>query len=375
MESKISIEIIIGPSHFFRKKINLTENSNKISLGKFYSDLVRLNNDSDYAKLREFDVLYCEAEGYSGATDYGLTSVIDNISTFNFKKIIFHNPPDIIKKKVFEYWEDNGLDKNIYKYTYKNINLNYVKKIESNFDKTIVGQELIKDNLIRIISRNLIYKKKKSKITVVMLYGSSGVGKTETVKFLGDILGENICRIQMSMYQNNSDMDYIYGSTHEKPSFARHLLLRESNIILLDEFDKVFDAFYNAFYQFFDEGIFVDKNYSIDLRDTIIFCTSNFLNKIEIEKRLGAPIFSRFDSVLKFSDLSYNSIMKIADNYIDESLASLKKNKLEYIPDDFKNKILQAVLQKANLFTNVRILKTEIEKVVTDKIISELLKK
>ena len=35
------------------------------------------------------------------------------------------------------------------------------------------------------------------------------------------------------------------------------MMARESNVILIDEFDKVNPAFYNAFYELFDEGRYV----------------------------------------------------------------------------------------------------------------------
>lgn len=56
------------------------------------------------------------------------------------------------------------------------------------------------------------------------------------------------------MMQNQESIDYIFGADHSKNSFARDMLGRESNVILIDEFDKVNPHFYNAFYELFDEG-------------------------------------------------------------------------------------------------------------------------
>ncbi|WP_223805854.1 AAA family ATPase [Ornithinibacillus gellani] len=74
-------------------------------------------------------------------------------------------------------------------------------------------------------------------------------------------------------------MDYLFGETHNAKSCALGLLEREINIILLDEFDKTFDTVYSAFYQMFDEGIFKDRNFNVNLEDAIIICTSNYSNK------------------------------------------------------------------------------------------------
>lgn len=69
------------------------------------------------------------------------------------------------------------------------------------------------------------------------------------------------------------------------------MLARESNVILIDEFDKVHSNFYNAFYELFDEGIFVDTNYRVDLRHTIIILTGNFESEEDIKGRLDQQCF------------------------------------------------------------------------------------
>ena len=39
----------------------------------------------------------------------------------------------------------------------------------------------------------------------------------------------------------------------------------------------------------FDEGIFVDANYSVDVFDCIIICTTNYKSEEEAVKNLGEP--------------------------------------------------------------------------------------
>lgn len=93
---------------------------------------------------------------------------------------------------------------------------------------------------------------------VLLFYGPSGVGKTETAKQLSGAMGGGLTRIQFSMFQNQEAFDYVFGAEHSKGSFARDLLGGEANIILLDEFDKVNHGLYNAFYELFDEGVLTD---------------------------------------------------------------------------------------------------------------------
>lgn len=71
------------------------------------------------------------------------------------------------------------------------------------------------------------------------------------------------------MLQTGSLADYLYGSSVSGRSFAADLLERQSNVVIFDEFDKTGSVFHSAFYQLFDEGIFVDKNYSVDMTNTL----------------------------------------------------------------------------------------------------------
>lgn len=59
-----------------------------------------------------------------------------------------------------------------------------------------------------------------------------------------------------------------------------------------NEFDKAHPMFYSAFYQLFDEGVYTDKFYDVNLDNVVIFCTSNYLNENEIRKKpRGSDIF------------------------------------------------------------------------------------
>ena len=92
-----------------------------------------------------------------------------------------------------------------------------------------------------------------------MLYGPSGVGKTESAKSISKSLGGELLRIQFSMMQTSEAYDYVFGAEHSKSSFcSRYDGTRIKCNLNFDEFDKVNPALYNAFYELFDEGKYVD---------------------------------------------------------------------------------------------------------------------
>lgn len=185
---------------------------------------------------------------------------------------------------------------------YKNINVNNLKKINRHLRNNIVGQDSALDRVMA--NMYSLTKNKKSKPIVLMLYGASGVGKTETAKIISNVMGGGLVRKQMSMSKSNQSFSYTFGSSHDEPSLAKDLIQRETNIVLFDEFDKAHPEILTAFYQLFDEGVFEDSNYLVEMHNSIIICTSNYRNENEIRSALGDPIYFRFDDIIFYNDLT-----------------------------------------------------------------------
>ncbi len=83
-------------------------------------------------------------------------------------------------------------------------------------------------------------------------------------------------------------------------------------------FDKVNHSLYNAFCQPFDEGIFADTNYEVDIRNGILILTSNFATEAEIKQGLGTAMYSRIGACIAFDDLPVQAKQTIAQRHFDE---------------------------------------------------------
>lgn len=70
-------------------------------------------------------------------------------------------------------------------------------------------------------------------------------------------------------------------------------------MIFLDELDKCPEYFYSAFYTLFDNTLFQDATYDVDISGVVIVLTSNYLTEEEMKKYLGLPIFYRIDELTK----------------------------------------------------------------------------
>lgn len=178
-------------------------------------------------------------------------------------------------------------------------------------------------------------------------------------------MGGELLRVQFSMMQTTEAYNYVFGAEHSKGSFAKDMMMRESNVILIDEFDKVNPAFYNAFYELFDEGRYVDTNYDVNLGQAVFLLTCNFESEGEIQKVLGPAMFSRIGCCIAYEELSTEQKQTIVRNWYKSILSSLKEDERGEIQ---KTDILEWFIKNAERYNNIRILKTKLENAVFDKL-------
>lgn len=265
--------------------------------------------------------LIAYSESYSGITESAVQGFANIFSGYDIDYLYLQNPPIQIQRQLEQTYPKMITVK---KYNYKKLSKKMFSKINLEFDDFIIGQNKVKKRLL-VSLYPLMSNNNNHKPVVMMFYGDSGIGKTETAKFISKILGQNLFRKQFSMFHSSEFQGYLFGGNHFKGCFARDLLERESNVILLDEFDKPHPVFHSAFYQLFDEGIFEDKNYRVELFDSIIICTSNYQNEAEIRKHLGDPVFFRFDKFIHFEDLSEDSLKQIISMLITNKYKTLSE--------------------------------------------------
>ena len=153
------------------------------------------------------------------------------------------------------------------------------------------------------------------------------------------------------MYQSNDFAEYLFGGKHGKATFAKDLIDRDSNIILIDEFDKCNTVFHSAFYQVFDEGVFEDENYKVNLHNAVIICTSNYKSIDEIKESIGPALYSRFDSIIKFNELSFENKVQIFNKEYDGLIDELEDSEKEVILRNYpnlKDQILIGISEREN---------------------------
>ncbi len=338
----------------------------------YFMDLIKdynANLRQQHAYLHgtiEVKNLIVHADDYASVFEHVIQNFISIVTTNHDVDTTFlHNPP----KRVIDALQVSYSDKIEYEYTkYRKIDRNVLKEMWENLSADIVGQEKAKKSIISNLFRlsNSSYKKP----VVMMFLGDSGIGKTETAKVISKVLGGTLLRVQFSMMQTAEGYNYVFGAEHSKSSLAKDLMARESNIILIDEFDKVHPNFYNAFYQMFDEGIYVDTNYKVDLSRCVILCTSNFTSEEDVIRSMGMPIFSRFDDFIHFEYLSVLEKERLLDCIYTSYLKNLSDEDKAIIEN---SNIYKWHKENLHRFKNVRIIKSRIEKAINDMLVENLI--
>ena len=366
-----NIEIYYGPLSWFRKQVQGEEYHYLLDIineldkenRQFIHRIAGQKNSEEEKVKKQVRCVVAESMDFVSLQEHAIMNFFGLLRPVNPEKIILHNPPH----HIHIYIEREFSNFNVEKYSYPVITESNLVEFYQDLPNNIIGQDKAKELLSAALYP--LINRQREKPVVLMLYGPSGVGKTETAKFLSRLTGGSLMRKQFSMFQNEKFSSYIFGGSHSEDSFARDLLNRESGVILLDEFDKANSIFHSAFYQFFDDGIFEDKNYRVELGASLVICTSNYATEGEIRQELGDPLYSRFDALIEFMPLSKGDLRRVVSRLVDNRYKNLNPYEQRVIcRDEIKDKIYSVIANTGN----IRKLDKLIEGLISLKLMREL---
>lgn len=158
------------------------------------------------------------------------------------------------------------------------------KDLKAYLNNEIVGQEEAINEIIASL------KSKESDLPVsILLTGSTGVGKTKTVKEIATYLKMPLVRLDLSEYNEPVSINRLIGSSagyvgYDDENIFDRIRMYPNSIVLLDELEKANSNVINLFLQVLDEGFITNaKGEKIDFKNTYIFMTSN----AEINNNIG----------------------------------------------------------------------------------------
>lgn len=376
MKSDVRVTIYYGPLSWFRAQLPAKSHKSllEIVIERDEESRVHKHRAEGQAPAPEPEPakrparVVAESNDYASLLEHAITNFAGLIRSIDPKHLYLHNPPATVHTQLERVFGLN--DEDIHRYEYPVVTRKTLVEVHDGFSNHLVGQESVKEQLLAALYP--LTSSGRRKPVVLMFYGPSGVGKTETARFVNGLLGtENeLMRKQFSMFQNDKFASYVFGGHHNEASFAHDLLDRESGVILIDEFDKANPIFHSAFYQLFDEGIYEDRNYRLELGPALIICTSNYGSENQIRQTLGDALYSRFDALIRYEELKSAEIEQIIDKLIDHRLESLSEGERQQLDRE----TLQAGLYRlAKNVGNVRKLGKRVDEVISLQLVRHAL--
>lgn len=260
-----------------------------------------------------------------------LSGLIEDLTT-NDSQILVHNPTRLLEDYLDIQLKQNKIELEKITQVYEMIRepKQFKEKMHS-ISCRIIGQE----NALFEISKSMWYLTHvtRKKPFVIMLYGSSSIGKTEMVREISaKFFNDKDFEKHLSMFKNDRAQYFLFGDDPNRTSIGFELLERESNLIFLDEFDKLPDFFHSVFYTLFDNLKFSDSTYTVDISGLLIFLTSNYTSLEEMKTHLGLPIFYRIDKFVHFKDFDTKTILDVTAreilNHVEDSKGTLNESEL-----------------------------------------------
>jgi len=233
--------------------------------------------------------------------------------------------------------------------------LSLLKKLETNLQKRVFGQDDAITTIVKAIKVNRSGMGIDNKPVGSFLFtGSTGVGKTEVAKELAHVMGIHFERFDMSEYGEAHTVSRLIGAPAGYVGYEKGGLLTEAirkhphTVLLLDEIEKAHPDLMSLLLQVMDNATLTDNNGTkSDFQNVILIMTSNLgatqanimgfakddgINEDKAVKKFFAPEFrNRLDATVKFAPLSEPILIKIVSKFIKDLEENLVDKNIKII--------------------------------------------
>ncbi|PHM62629.1 type VI secretion system ATPase TssH [Xenorhabdus ishibashii] len=164
--------------------------------------------------------------------------------------------------------------------------LSIVTELPTHLGQSIKGQKIAIQCLHKhLLTARADLRRPGRPLGAFLLVGPSGVGKTETVLQIAELMfggRQYLTTINMSEFQEKHTVSRLIGSPPGYVGYGEGGVLTEAirqkpySVVLLDEVEKAHPDVLNLFYQAFDKGELADgEGRIIDCKNVVFFLTSN----------------------------------------------------------------------------------------------------
>lgn len=273
-------------------------------------------------------------------------------------------------------------------------------QLENQLKAHIIGQDEAIEKVSAAIRRGRIQISPQKRPQSFIFVGPTGVGKTELVKQLANILfdtPDTLIRLDMSEYMEKFSVSRIIGSPpgyvgyDDAGQLTEKVRRKPYSVILFDEIEKAHKDVLNILLQILDEGRITDsQGRTVNFENTVIVMTSNAgstdaatvgfgksegdINKDvtmkALERFLRPEFLGRVDEIVIFNKLTFENFEKIARLMLDELVPSLKDKGIDLSYDDSVPVFLAKKAYGSK--KNARGLRDAVRREVEDKLASAI---
>lgn len=279
--------------------------------------------------------------------------------------------------------------------------LDVVTRLPEYLGELIKGQDVAVAHLHKhLLTARADLRRPGRPLGAFLLVGPSGVGKTETVLQIAELMfggRQYLTTINMSEYQEKHTVSRLIGSPPGYVGFGEGGVLTEAirqkpySVVLLDEVEKAHPDVLNLFYQAFDKGELADgEGRIIDCKNVVFFLTSNLgfqtivdhaeqpdvlLDALypELAAFFKPALLARME-VIPYLPLGHDTLVQIVGGKLNRLIKLLKERfGAEVVLDD---EVAEEILLRANRSENgARMLESVIDGALLPPVSLQLLQR
>ena len=235
-------------------------------------------------------------------------------------------------------------------------------ELAAELKRGIYGQDEAIKKISELISANL--RRKQPEVEVIVLFGPTGVGKTEVGKALPGALEKltgqtyGFHQIALNEFISEHSVNRFFGAPpsyvgYKDPTVFEPVRSNAYQVYLLDEIEKATDRIYTGLMECFSSGVvhLADNSPDIDLSHVIFIITSNIpvdmkayneasaFRKKEIcrntlARACGHPeIAGKITNCLAFQELPVDALTDIVSKFVVEELQNYEME-LEHMDEE-----------------------------------------